>query len=38
MGISERTVRFHLHNVFEKVGVRDRYSVIELTRTAGPAA
>jgi len=32
LGISERTVRFHLHNVFEKLGVRDRYSAMELTR------
>lgn len=29
LGISERTVRFHLHNVFEKLGVHDRYSAME---------
>jgi DNA-binding NarL/FixJ family response regulator len=33
--ISERTVRFHLKNVFDKLGVHDRYSVIELARNGG---
>ena len=30
LGISERTVRFHLQNIFGKLGVRDRYSVAAL--------
>jgi DNA-binding NarL/FixJ family response regulator len=30
LNISERTVRFHLENIFNKLGVRDRYSVAEL--------
>ena len=37
LGVSEHTVRFHLENIFNKLGVRDRYSVIELLRTAGLA-
>jgi DNA-binding NarL/FixJ family response regulator len=37
LGISERTVRFHIENIFDKLGVRDRYSVMELLRTAGLA-
>jgi DNA-binding CsgD family transcriptional regulator len=32
LGISERTVRFHLQSIFDKVGVRDRHSVIEVAR------
>jgi len=34
LGISERTVRFHLQNIFAKLGVHDRYSVVELARGA----
>lgn len=30
--ISERTVRFHLHNIFLKLGVGDRFSAIEIMR------
>lgn len=37
LGISERTVRFHLHSIFEKLGVHDRYSVLELARGRGGA-
>jgi two-component system response regulator NreC len=37
LGISERTVRFHLQNVFNKLGVHDRHSVIEWVRTEGAA-
>jgi DNA-binding NarL/FixJ family response regulator len=37
LGISERTVRFHLHSIFEKLGVQDRYSVLELARGRGGA-
>lgn len=36
LGISERTVRFHLQNIFNKLGVHDRYQVIEWERSAGP--
>jgi len=36
LGISERTVRFHLHCAFEKVGVDDRYSLMEWARSAAP--
>jgi len=35
LGIGERTVRFHLQNVFDKLGVRDRGSVAELARSTG---
>lgn len=35
LGITERTVRFHLGNIFSKVGVRNRYSVIDLLRAGG---
>jgi DNA-binding NarL/FixJ family response regulator len=35
LGLGERTVRFHLQNVFDKLGVRDRYSVAELARSTG---
>jgi DNA-binding NarL/FixJ family response regulator len=33
--ISERTVRFHLENIFDKIGVRDRHSVIDVASGAG---
>ena len=32
MQISERTVKFHLGNIFIKAGVHDRYSVIDMAR------
>lgn len=32
LGISESTVRFHLHNVFVKLGVQDRYSAMDLAQ------
>jgi DNA-binding NarL/FixJ family response regulator len=32
LGISERTVRFHLGNVFSKLGVHDRNSVVEVLK------
>ncbi len=35
LGISERTVRFHLQNLFQKLGVHDRYSVVEWARATG---
>lgn len=34
LGISERTVRFHLQNIFAKLGVHDRYSIVELAQGA----
>ena len=34
LGITERTVRFHLHNIFGKLGVHERYSVVEWARAA----
>jgi len=37
LGVSEHTVRFHLQNIFDKLGVHDRYSVIERTRRPGLA-
>lgn len=33
MEISERTVKFHLGNIFTKLGVHDRYSIIEMLKT-----
>ncbi len=30
LNISERTVKFHLENIFSKVGVHDRHSVAKL--------
>ncbi len=38
LGVSERTVRFHLQNVFDKLGVRDRHSVAEIARSTALAA
>jgi DNA-binding NarL/FixJ family response regulator len=35
LSISERTVRFHLANIFRKLGVHNRYSVAEVTRSGG---
>ena len=37
LGISKHTVRFHLQNIFNKLAVHDRYSVIEWARTPGLA-
>ena len=36
LGISERTVRFHLQNIFEKLGVHDRHSALELAESVDP--
>lgn len=33
LGISERTVKFHLSNIFSKIGVHDRSKVAELMRS-----
>jgi DNA-binding CsgD family transcriptional regulator len=33
LGISERTVKFHVANVFAKVGAHDRRSAAELARS-----
>jgi DNA-binding NarL/FixJ family response regulator len=32
MEIGERTVKFHLQNIFTELGVHDRYSVIEMLK------
>jgi DNA-binding NarL/FixJ family response regulator len=32
LAISERTVKFHLKNLFTKLGVHDRYSAADLAR------
>ncbi|HKT11024.1 MAG TPA: response regulator transcription factor [Terriglobia bacterium] len=32
LGVSERTVRFHLENICAKLGVHDRHSIIEWAR------
>ena len=34
VGISERTVRFHLQNIFDKLGIHSRYSVADLVESA----
>jgi DNA-binding NarL/FixJ family response regulator len=36
--ISERTVRYHLTQIFDKLGVRDRWSVVELVHTRSAVA
>ena len=33
MDISERTVRFHLSNIFMKIGVHDRHSAIDVIKS-----
>jgi LuxR family transcriptional regulator of csgAB operon len=33
LGITERTVRFHLQNIFAKLGVHDRQAVVRLARS-----
>jgi DNA-binding NarL/FixJ family response regulator len=32
--ITERTVRFHLVNIFAKMGVHDRHSAVDLVRSS----
>jgi len=32
LGISDRTVKFHLEKIFDKLGVRDRHSVAEMIK------
>ncbi len=34
LGVSERTVRFHLQNIFVKLGIHDRHSVVDFIQTA----
>jgi len=34
LGISERTVKFHLENVYTKLGVHDRHSAADLARAS----
>lgn len=36
LGITERTVRFHLQNIFAKFGVHDRHSIIDCMRSDNP--
>jgi DNA-binding NarL/FixJ family response regulator len=36
MGISERTVKFHVGNIFTKVGVHDRYSLLDILKAGKP--
>ena len=38
MGIAERTVKFHLANVFRKLGVHDRYSLVDALKGRSLAA
>lgn len=35
LGISEPTVKFHLKNLFRKIGVRDRRAAVRLARSRG---
>jgi DNA-binding NarL/FixJ family response regulator len=35
LGLSEQTVKNHIHRVLRKVGVRDRLSAVEMYRTQG---
>lgn len=35
LGVRERTVRFHLANIFRKLGVHDRHSAAEVVRPLG---
>jgi len=36
LGVKERTIRFHLDNIFSKLGVHDRYSAVESLGTTAP--
>jgi DNA-binding NarL/FixJ family response regulator len=38
LGLSEQTVKNHIHRVLRKVGVRDRLSAVEMCRTQGASA
>ena len=35
LGLSEQTVKNHIHRVLRKVGVRDRLAAVEACRTQG---
>jgi two-component system response regulator FimZ (fimbrial Z protein) len=37
MQVSTRTVKFHLSNIFSKIGVHDRHSLIDMLRAAMPS-
>lgn len=37
LGVSENTVKFHLRNLFDKLGVRSRAQAVDLFHHAGPA-
>jgi DNA-binding NarL/FixJ family response regulator len=37
LGISERTVKFHVSNIFNKLGVHERFSIYEAARFSGAA-
>jgi len=37
LGISEGTVKLHVHNIFQKLGARNRYGLIQRMVSSGSA-
>lgn len=37
LGVSDGTVKLHVHNIFQKVGARNRYGLIQRMAASGPA-
>jgi DNA-binding NarL/FixJ family response regulator len=37
LGVSDGTVKLHVHNIFQKLGARNRYGLIQRMVASGPA-